>query len=87
MLMKLVKVLIEELAQKKILRHGLQREEVENGVHFGNPKFSKDRHGRYLAITHFNSYITVVFEYINFNAYVITAYPSSDWQIKKYKRK
>lgn len=85
--MKIHKVLIEDLAQEKILEHGLKIDEVENGILFGNPKFSKDRYGRYLAITHHNKYITVVFEYVNFNAYVITAYASSDWQVRKYKRK
>ena len=85
--MKIRKVLIEDLAQEKILQHGLRREDVENGIFFGKPKFSKDKYGRYLAITNYNRYITVVFEYVNSDANVITAYPSSDWQIKKYKRK
>ena len=85
--MRIRKVLIEEWAQGKIIEHGLKRKEVENGIFFGNPKFLKDKYGRYVAITHYNRYITVVFEYVNFNANVITAYPSSDWQIRKYKRK
>jgi len=85
--MKIRKVSIDELAQEKVLEHGLKIDEVENGILFGNPNFSKDRYGRYLAITHHNLYITIVFEYVNFCAYVITAYPSSDWQIRKYKRK
>lgn len=85
--MKIRSVLIGEKAQEKILKHGLQRSEVENGLHFGKPKFSKDRYGRYLAITHFNRYITIVFEYVDFNADIVTAYPSEEWQIKKYKRK
>jgi len=85
--MRIRRILIEDIVQEKILGHGLQREEVENGLLYGNPKFSKDRHGRYLAITHHSRYITVVFEYISFNVEVITAYPSSDWQIRRYKRK
>ena len=85
--MKIRKVLIEEWAQEKIIGHGLKRKEVENGIYFGSPKFSKDKYGRYVAITNHNRYITVVLEYANFNANVITAYPSSNWQIRKYKRK
>ena len=85
--MKIRKVLIEDLAQEKILEHGLEIGEVENGMLFGNPKFLKDRYGRYVAITNYNRYITIVFNYDDFNANVITAYPSSDWQIKRYKRK
>ena len=85
--MKIRRIIIEESAQEKILGHGLEIVEVENGMLFGNPKFLKDRYGRYLAITHHNRYITVVFEYINLDAHVITAYKSSDWQITLYKRK
>ncbi len=87
MIMEINDILIEEDVQEKILGHGLQREDVENGLHFGNPKFSKDRFGRYLAITHYNRYVTVIFEYKDSNAHIITAYPSADWQVKKYKRK
>ena len=85
--MKIRKVLIDDIAQQKILEHGLKREEVENALLKGKPKFSKDRYGRYLALTRHNRYITVVFEYANFNADVITAYKSSDWHIRRYKRK
>ena len=85
--MKINKVVIEEFAQEKILNHGLKIEEVENGIFFGKPKISKDRYGRYVAITNCNRYITIVFEYDDSNANVITAYPSSDWQIRRYKRK
>jgi len=85
--MKIRKVLIDDIAQQKILEHGLKREEVENALLEGNPKFSKDRYGRYLALTCHDRYITIVFEYTNFNADIITAYKSSDWQIRRCKRK
>lgn len=85
--MRIRKTLIEDLAREKILKHGLKKEEVENALLYGNPKISKDKYGRYLAIAHHNRYITVIFEYVNFDAEVITAYQSSDWQIRRYKRK
>ena len=81
--MRVRKIIIEDWAQEKILGHGLKREEVENGLFLGKPKFLKDRHGRYLAITNYNLYITIVFEHVNFNAKMITAYPSSGWQMSR----
>jgi len=85
--MRIRKILIEGLAREKILKHGLQAGEVENALLHGNPKITKERYRRYVAITSHNRYITVIFEYANFNAEVITAYKSSDWQIRKYQRK
>ena len=85
--MKIGRILIGDLAQEKVLGHGLEIIEVEHGIRFGNPKFLKDRYGRYTALTHHNRYITVIFEYVDFNALVITAYKSSDWQIRLDQRK
>lgn len=81
-------VLISEDVKRKIFeKHGVSFEEIENGLLRGNPLVYKTTEGRYLALTHHHRYLTVIFIYESPNAQVITAYPSSPWQIKLYKKK
>ena len=86
--MKIRKILIEADIQEKILwKHGVKREELENALLEGDPRFFKIRDNLYMAVTHYEHYLTIIFEYNQLNAIVKTAYKSSDWQIRRYKRK
>jgi len=88
MLMKIDKILVEESIQEHILRHGIRREEFENALLEGKPKVIGRKDNRYKVITHYNRYITVIFDYEQHNiAIVKTAYPSDDSQIRRYKKK
>lgn len=88
MLMKIDKILVQLEVQEKILwKHGITREELENALLEGKPKFFKIRANVYMAVAHYSHYITVVFEYDKNNAVVKTAYKSADWQIRKYSKK
>lgn len=86
--MKIKKILVETEIQKKILyKHGIKREELENVLLEGKPKFIRIRDNLYMAITHYHEYITAIFEYKQQTATIKTVYKSSDWQINRYKRK
>lgn len=86
--MKIEKIFVELLVQEKILcKHGITRDELENALLEGKPKFFKIRANLYMAVAHYSHYITIVFEYDKNNAVIKTAYKSSDWQIRKYSKK
>ncbi len=86
--MKIKKILVETEIQEKILyKHGIKREELENALLEGKPKFIRIRDNWYMAIAHHNQYITAIFEHEQQTATIKTAYKSSDWQISRYKRK
>lgn len=86
--MRIQKILVETEIQEKILhKHGIRREELENALIEGKPKFIKIRDSLYMGITHYNEYITAIFEYEGQTATIKTAYKSSEWQIDRYKRK
>ncbi len=40
-----------------------------------------------MAIGHYTGFITIIFEMVNSTAFIVTAYPSSDAQIRLYKLK
>ena len=84
--MKIRKIQISVAVQEKIFKkHGLKRAEIE-AVFFDAPYYFKMR-ARYLAMGCIGKYITVVFEYNNKVAEIITAYQSSLWQKRLYKAK
>ena len=86
--LKITKILIEADIQEKILtKHGIHREELEEALLSGKPRFFVIRGNLYFGFTHLYRYITLVFEYDTACAIIKTAYPSSDWQIKRYKKK
>ena len=86
--MRINHIAISEVVENKIIQeHGVWPEEVESIFFECRPLFLKARDGRYLAIGTNNGYVTVVFEYMPGGiAQVVTAYPSSNWQIKRYRR-
>lgn len=86
--MKIAKILIEVDIQEKILtKHGIHREELEEALLNGKPRFFVIRGNLYFGFTHLHRYITIVIEYDAPCAIIKTAYPSSDWQIKRYRKK
>lgn len=86
--MHLKDVDLEEAVYEKVFRkHCVWREEIEEALLLDEPKHFKTRAGRYLAIGFTERYISVIYENRNGIAVVITAYPSSQWQIRMYKRK
>ena len=76
-----------ETQEKILYKHGIKREELENALLEGQPKFIRIRDNLYMAITHYHEYITAIFEYEQQTATIKTAYKSSDWQISRYKKK
>lgn len=79
----MVSFVVEEKIFKK---HNVKREDIE-AVFFGEPYYFRDKKGRYIAIGFANEYITVVFEYQDEIAAVVTAYRASKWQRNLYKVK
>lgn len=85
--MRISKVLIEEFVKEKVLaKHNVKATEIEE-VLLQDHLLLKSKIGRYTAIGHYQRYLTIIFEYKNGNATVITAYPSSDRQVRYYKKK
>tara|TARA_B100001971_G_C17813583_1_gene345328 strand:- start:281 stop:535 length:255 start_codon:yes stop_codon:yes gene_type:complete len=83
--MRIKKVLVSFEVQEKIFKkHNVTREQIEN-VFFDEPYVFRSKEGRYVAIG--NEYITVVFDYDNGDAEIVTAYRSSRWQKRLYKVK
>ena len=86
--MRIRKILVDEEIEEKILYELLiTREEIDDALHQGKPKFLKIRNSLYMAIANYNGYITIIFEHEKQAATVKTAYRSSDAQIKYYKKK
>ena len=86
--MKIKKILIEVSVEEKISKkHGVHRNEIEEGLFEGKPIFFKTKDEKYMAFLLRGRYISVVFTFTQSVAKVITAYPSSEWQIRLYKRK
>mgnify|MGYP001576508588 CR=1 FL=1 len=85
--MKINKISVSFGAQEKIFKkHSIKRDEIE-AVFFDEPYYFKAKGRRYIAIGFVEKYVTIVFAYDDKEAEIITAYPSSDWQIKLFKRK
>lgn len=86
--MHLKDVDLEEAVDEKVFRkHGISREEIEKALLLDEPKHFRTRAGRYLGIGFTERYISIIYENRIGVAVVITAYPSSQWQIRMYKRK
>ncbi len=74
-------------AEEKVQEHGVTKSEVEDALLRDEPKYLKARSGRYMAIGQAQRFITTIFEYTDGIATIVTAYPSSESQIKLYHRK
>lgn len=85
--MRFDNIIIEDKIKEKILsKHSLMADEIKE-VLLNKPLILKTKLDRYIAIGHYQRYITIIFEFKNNVANIITAYPSSDSQIKLYKKK
>ena len=85
--MRIKKIVLEKTVQEKILlKHGVRREEIEHGLLEGKPRFFRAKDGKYMTISSYNRYLTIIFGYEGKNAAIVTAYESSDWQKRLYKR-
>ena len=79
--------IIEDKIKEKILeKHNVTAEEMKN-ILLQNPLVLRTKKKRYLAIGFDRRYLTIVFEYSRSTANIVTAYPSSRWQINLYKNK
>ena len=78
---------LKEAVEKKLQEHNVTESEAEDALLRDEPKYLKARSGRYMAIGQAQRFITIIFEYANGIAMIVTAYPSSESQIKLYHRK
>jgi len=79
-------VIDKEVKVKIYNKHGIRFIEVKEML-LDKPLVRRTRDGKYMAINLVERYITVIFSYYGGIADIITAYPSSDWQIKLFKKK
>lgn len=81
-------VKIEPKTKYKIYeKHRVTQEEIENTL-LDKPKIRKVKNV-YIAIGIWRRYLTIFFAYNKKHkeASILTGYPSSNWQIKMYKRR
>ncbi len=85
--MKIREIVIEERIKGKIFdKHSIENKEIQE-IMLSNPFILKSKEQRYMAIGYYQRYITVIFEMLENVAFIITAYPSSEAQIRLWKRK
>lgn len=85
--MRFDNIIIEDEVKEKILSlHNVGADEIK-GALSKNPLILKTKLNRYIAVSHYERYLTIIIEFKNKIANIITAYPSSDSQIKLYKKK
>ena len=86
--MRIKKVVIDFYTEEKIYKkYGVYRKDIEDALFEGVSVFYRTKDDRYVAIASKERYITIIFLYQKEIATIITAYPSSDWQIKLFKKK
>ena len=85
--MRITNILIEDNIKEKILnKHNVEAEEIKQVI-FSSPLILKVSKNRYMAIGHHQRNLTIIFEIHNNIAFIITAYPSSEAQVRLYKKK
>ncbi len=85
--MNIETVVIDKQTVYKIYKkHGIHVTEVKQ-VLLAKPYTCKTKFERYVAIGKWQRFVTVIFTYESGVAEIVTAYPSSEWQIKLYKTK
>lgn len=86
--MRIQKVEIKKEIKSKILyQHKVRFSEIRGSILSENKFVRKTKDKRYVAIAKEQRYITIIFEMEKNIAEIITAYPSSKWQIDLYKRR
>ena len=82
------KVEIERKTKFKIYnKHGIKFNEVEQALNSKNKFVKKTKDEKYVAFTKTSRHLTIVFSITKGIATIITAYPSSRWQIDLLKRR
>ncbi len=85
--MRIENIIIGKLTIEKILdKHNVDIKEIK-AVLLEKPLIMKSKYKRYMAVGYYHRYLTVIFEYEDKQAKIVTAYPSSEAQIKRYKLK
>ncbi len=85
--MRIADILIEDMIKEKILqKHNIRASEIKN-VFIKRPYVLRAHGQRYMAIGYDTRFVTIIFEMAKTTAYIITAYPSSETQIRLYKTK
>ncbi|MBS3096698.1 hypothetical protein J4480_04630 [Candidatus Woesearchaeota archaeon] len=85
--MKFSNIIIEDKIKEKILtKHRVEAEEIKR-VLLSNPLVLRAKYERYMAIGKDEIYLTIIFESKKDITSIITAYHSSEAQIKLYKKK
>ena len=85
--MRIANIVIEDRIKEKILsKHNIEAAEIRTAL-LSKPLVLKSREGTYLAIGKAVRYITVVFTQQGNMTNIVTAYPSSEAQMRLYKRK
>lgn len=81
------KVAIAKEAKVKVYyKHSIKFKEIEE-VLLNQPLVRRTKDRRYMAVNLVEKYTTMIFSCDNGTADIVTAYPSSDWQIKLFKRR
>ena len=74
------------IADKIWEEHGVSADEAIDLL-YGDPMIRRAHEGRYMAVDlATGGFLTVIFEYQRGMAEIVTAYPSSDWQVKLFKK-
>ena len=82
------KIKIKDNIKYKILsKHKVRFSEIRQSILSENKLVRKTKDGRYIAVAKEQRYLTIIFEMDNDIAEIITAYPSSKWQIDLYNRR
>jgi hypothetical protein len=85
--MRINQVVISLAIVEKIeTEHGVDIEDVKAALS-GDVQAFKAKYGRYMVIARTPYCITIIFDYRQGIADVVTAYPASDWQVRLLKRK
>lgn len=85
--MQITNIIIEDKVKEKILsKHNVEAREIKTAL-LSKPLVLKSRDGTYIAIGKAVRYITVVFTQQRNMTNIITGYPSSEAQMRLYKRK
>ena len=84
--MRIKKIEIKEDVKYKILyKYKVRFSEITQSILSENKFVRKTKEGRYIAVAKEQRYLTIIFEMDKDIAEIITAYPSSKWQMDLYK--
>lgn len=86
--MYLKKIAIDKKTKFKVYnKHKVKFGEIKQALLSENKVIRKTKDGKYTAFTKTQKYLTIVFSMDKNIATIITAYPSSKWQIKSLQRR